>query len=303
MRAFVHSLPPELQATILVLLALVAGFSVYRLWQLLDNIAWIRAAATARARSASQGYVELFGQAQTIPGPPIIAPLSRRDCLWYEFVSAGFARDVFTLIPHEAGRSDAIFHLEDRSGRCIIDPDGAQVIAAHRDTWFGDTQRPEMRSFGWKLEWMGWLYRRMQYREQRIEAGDQLYVLGEFESLHEDRHDTLKTETSSILAAWKKNPMRMRQIDRNSDGQIDADEWEAAREEALKHAALKLHAEGDMQSLNILRKPKNPRQPFIIAAFAEDTLLQRLHWQVIRHALLFITTVSVITMLMVSQLS
>ncbi len=300
MRTFVHSLPPELQAATLVLLGLAGAFGLYQTWRLLDNIAWIRAAATARARSASQGYVELSGQAQSIPGPPIIAPLSRRDCLWYEFVTSGFARDVFSLIPREHGCSDSIFHLEDRSGRCIIDPDGAQVFAEHRETWFGDTQRPEMRSFGWKLEWMGWLHRRMQYREQRIEAGDRLYVLGEFESLHEDNHNTLTSETSVILAAWKTDPMRMRQIDTNGDGHIDADEWEAAREEALNRAALKLHAEGELQPLHILRKPKNPRQPFIIAAFTEDELLRRLGWRVVFHALLFIGAVAAVVLLTAS---
>ncbi|HHQ14976.1 MAG TPA: hypothetical protein ENK16_08085, partial [Chromatiales bacterium] len=174
MLASFQSLPIALQTTILGLTGIVAGFSLFRVWRLLDNMAWIRAAATARTRSASQGYIELSGHAQAIPGPPTVAPLSRRDCLWYEFTTSGFARDVFTLIPRETGHSDAIFHLEDTSGRCIIDPDGARVFAAHRDIWFGDTHRPEMRSFGWKLEWMGWLHRRMQYREQRIEAGDRL---------------------------------------------------------------------------------------------------------------------------------
>ncbi len=255
----------------------------------LEMLSWIQAAASARCRSASQGYVELTGVAREIPGPPIVAPLSRRDCVWYQFQTSGRAHDDSALILRESGRSEALFHLEDQSGRCIIDPDGATVLAPHNETWFGDTRRPTLKSFGWKLEWMGWLSRGMRYHEQRIEAGDRLYVLGEFESLHEDHRSTLEHETAAILAAWKRDPRRMAAIDSNGDGRIDGDEWEAAREAALKQAALKLHAEGDNpQPLHVLRKPRHPHQPYIIAGCDEATLLRRFRQRTFLYAATFI---------------
>ena len=292
-----QSLSPELQSAALVLLALIAVISLYRFWVQLDTLSFMHTAATSKARSASQGYVELSGVAQPLPGPSVVAPLSRKDCLWYEFVASGFASDVFTLIPREKGRSDAIFYLEDESGHCIIDPDGARITAAHRDTWFGDTQRPELKSFGWKLEWMGWLHHRMQYREQRIEPGDQLYVIGEFQSLHEDQQRSHEHEAASILRAWKTDPMRMRQIDSNRNGQIDPEEWEAARKEAFTRAALKIHAEGKSEPINILRKPANSHQPFVIAAHSEARTAQLIQRKAVGSALLFVAAIILITKL------
>ena len=273
--------------------------ALQRFRRALEMLSWIQAAASARCRSASQGYVELTGTARNIPGPPIVAPLSRRDCVWYAFQTSGRAQDDTAPISRESGRSDALFHLEDASGRCIIDPEGATVYPPHDETWFGDTRRPTLRSFGWKLEWMGWLFRGMRYHEQRIEAGDRLYALGEFESLHEDHRNTLEHETAAILAAWKRDPRQMAAIDDNGDGRIDADEWEAAREAALRQAALKLHAEGDTpQPLHLLRKPRNGRQPFIIAGCDEATLLRRMRRRALLHAATFVCATGAVFLLL-----
>jgi hypothetical protein len=273
--------------------------ALQRLHRTLETLSWIQAAASARCRSASQGYVELTGTARNIPGPPIVAPLSRRDCVWYAYQSRGQARDDDGLIWRESGRSDALFHLEDASGRCIIDPDGATIYAPHDETWFGDTRRPTLPSFGWKLEWMGWLFRGMYYHERRIEAGDRLYALGVFESLHEAHRNTLEHETAAILAAWKRDPRRMTAIDSNGDGRVDSDEWEAAREAALRQAALKLHAEGDSpQPLHLLRKPRNRRQPFIIAGCDEATLRRRLRLRAMLHAGTFVCATGAVFLLL-----
>ena len=282
-----QALPPAAQWLLLGIVAALTLLALRLFWRSLDQLVWVRVAARARARSASQGLVELSGHARAIPGPPIVAPLSRRDCVWYAFQSSGIAADDGYRHVRESGRSDAIFHLEDASGRCIVDPDGATVLAPRSETWFGDTRRPTIRSFGWKLEWLGML-RGMRYHEQRIEAGDRLYVLGEFESLRDQHHNDLAHETAAILAAWKHDPRRMQQIDSNGDGRIDEQEWETARGEALKRAALKLHAEDRTARLNVLRKPRNPRQPFIIAGFDEATLLHRLGWRAGLFAVLFV---------------
>jgi hypothetical protein len=287
MSALFQSLPAAAQWAVFGVTLLLSLLSLLHFWRNIDALSFMRTAATSRARSASQGYVELSGRAQLLPGPPIVAPLSRKDCIWYEYQTSGFAVDTRTIIPHEKGRSDAIFYLEDASGRCIIDPDGARVIAGHRERWFGDTHRPELKSFGWKLEWMGWLHHRMQYLEQRIEPGDELYVIGEFESLHEDQHTSQRQEAAAILRSWKSDPARMRQIDSNGDGTVDADEWEAARQEAFTRAALKLHAEGHSQPINILRRPANRHQPFIIAAHSEAVVVKRFRRQAIISGLLF----------------
>src|SRR5262245_38354116 len=40
---------------------------------------------TSKVASAAQGYVELFGRAQLLPGTPVTSPLSSTACCWYSF--------------------------------------------------------------------------------------------------------------------------------------------------------------------------------------------------------------------------
>ena len=40
---------------------------------------------TSRVASAAQGYVELYGHAQMLPGEPVVSRLSRRRCCWYSY--------------------------------------------------------------------------------------------------------------------------------------------------------------------------------------------------------------------------
>lgn len=49
-----------------------------RAWRLADT-------PIARIRPAPQGYVELYGRARLLPGPPILAPLSSLPCAWYRY--------------------------------------------------------------------------------------------------------------------------------------------------------------------------------------------------------------------------
>ena len=49
-----------------------------RAWRLADT-------PIARIRPAPQGYIELYGRARLLPGPPILAPLSSLPCAWYRY--------------------------------------------------------------------------------------------------------------------------------------------------------------------------------------------------------------------------
>jgi hypothetical protein len=40
---------------------------------------------TALLRPAAQGYNEFKGKASLLPGEPIIAPLTKLSCIWYEY--------------------------------------------------------------------------------------------------------------------------------------------------------------------------------------------------------------------------
>ena len=99
----------------------------------------IRDTPTSRVRSAAQGYVELDGRGQLAPGVDTRAPLTRLPCTWwtYRIEEAQSSRRSRSWNTIERGTSDSVFWLDDGTGRCLIDPRGAQVFAAEKTVWYG----------------------------------------------------------------------------------------------------------------------------------------------------------------------
>jgi hypothetical protein len=130
--------------------------------------------------------------------------------------------------------SDALFWLIDETGRCVLDPDGAEVIKTGRDVWYGDGGSSRLKGMEHGLpSWLAGLrglsadYR---YTEQRILPGEEIHVLGLFRTVAGiGEAPNTRRELSRLLEDWKKDSRRMALFDRNGDGHIDAGEWEAAR--------------------------------------------------------------------------
>lgn len=185
---------------------------------------------TSKVISAPQGYVELLGRAQALPDQDLISGPAEVPCLWYrcqiarrgetslssrDLVSSLFASVVY--FPEDHQECDNSFQINDGSGSAIIFPHGAEVITEHKQTWYeGDTR----------------------YIEERIMPGDTLYVLGDFSSHHAGQtHFDLLNEVSAQVSIWQADKQNfLRRFDRNGNGVIDADEWEAMHAQALRLA-------------------------------------------------------------------
>jgi len=152
---------------VLLAVAAVGGVQFFRLQRrrrLMEDM------PTARIRSAAQGYVELIGQALP-PDVPLRAPLTGSLCAWYRFRverrkgeggNSGWEVE-------QQGVSDAQFWLDDGSGRCIVDPEGAEVRARDKRTWVGAAPQFVPESPGAAL-WSGDAEHR--YTEELILPGD-----------------------------------------------------------------------------------------------------------------------------------
>ena len=191
---------------------------------------------TARVRSAAQGYVELVGRAQMLDGLPVEAPLSREPVCWYRYAIYGRSGRSERWGKLEGETSEALFALDDGTGRCVIDPDGADVATPHRSVRYGQKRYPEHWDRGGALHALVGNYR---YVEEWIAPGDRLYALGRLRThagitqLDADRERVVR----ETLADFKRDPARARRLfDRNADGVIDATEWEAARRVAAQRA-------------------------------------------------------------------
>ena len=110
----------------------------------------------------------------------------------------------------EQGETDASFLLADSTGRCLVDPAGAEILTNEKESWIEGDYR---------------------YTEWKIPQHNTVYVLGDFRTLsHEPSAYDMDSDISALLGEWKSDHAALlARFDRNHDGTIDLDEWEQAR--------------------------------------------------------------------------
>jgi len=162
--------PRAIMLVVALLLVSGSGAAMYR-----RNLKKLRHASdtpTSKIRSAAQGYAELNGRITLAEGqPPLIAPLSGSACAWwqYEVRFRGFA---------DKKCSTDSFYIDDGTGQCEINPEGAKVIEHTMQEWEGyaslpylppeEEARPDKEHYS--------------YVERLLLPGHELYALGEFKS-------------------------------------------------------------------------------------------------------------------------
>lgn len=268
-------------AVISAVAAFYYGFRFFRLARMVEDV------PTSTVRSAAQGFVELAGHAEQMAGEPIIAPLSGQNCVWFSYTVErreqtflnGRRRTHWRTI--DSGVSEHLFYLNDGSGRCVIDPDGAEVIPSFSRTWSGSRDRPEKWDLssgsGFVLGSLISPVGRYRYHEKRIHAGDPLYALGFFKTVGgDDGTDTEANEVRDLLRRWKKDPEWLRQqFDLDGDGEINPAEWSEARKQAGKEVALSRRRRGHQSELNLLKKPDHGDHHFLLSVIPESKLRWR----------------------------
>jgi hypothetical protein len=263
----------------------IGGF--YFAFHFLRRARIIEDTPTASIRSAHQGYVELAGKAQQMDGEPILAPLTKQPCCWYSYKVERRGDKSWQIT--DQGTSDHLFHLDDGTGQCIIDPDGAKVTAERKDVWHGTSSSPiphidNKLPSSWKLllklgqpaysSSLGSSYR---YSETRIHDGDQLYGIGLFKTLDEVDHIQQRSEiTRELLREWKQDKSSLLfEFDRNRDGKIDQQEWDRVRQKA-ENQAMSEHQELIQGSiLHTMSDTGSRSHPFLLSTLEEFDLVRR----------------------------
>jgi E3 ubiquitin ligase len=238
---------------------------------------------TSRVRSAAQGYVELAGHGQLSPGSKNKAPLSDIPCVWWrykvEHKGSLFARSRswHTVM---AATSTAPFLLDDGTGQCEVDPEGAQVYPHGSDVWYGHEEWPSRRLPGTQgpLHWLwgpllGGPYR---YSEQRLEAEGRVVAVGLFRSRDATHGSEAETALAALLHMWKCDQRTLLQrFDTDGDGVLSADEWDGARAAAREQVTADLAAKPQVAVLSRLVKPADGR-PFLISGSDPTELVRGL---------------------------
>lgn len=270
------------------MLAGLAAAALYSLWYSLK--AWrenrlVDDTPASRVRSAAQGYVELSGRAKCPPSSNIKGPLTHLECTWWRYEierssSSGRGREWTTI---DSGTSELPFILDDGTGQCLVDPDGAQVFGSTKTVWYGSTEWPEVRipsgqGFFEKLAEALIPKGPYRYTEQRLQLQDPICALGSYRSTGAAAAEDPEVAAAALLHDWKRDQRTLlARFDADHDGVLDAGEWEAARSAAQRQASMTVMTkpQPETPSMCVLSKPADGRA-FILSASDGGSLARRL---------------------------
>ncbi len=248
---------------------LLVAFYAFRRFRFIDGT------ATSKIRSAAQGLVELKGLAEFMPGDQQVSPFSERRCVWYrctiEKKKRSGKHNHWVNVSDQ--QSDSLFHLEDETGRCVIDPDNAHIIPEIDRTWYGSGLDAQFAAPQKTTRFA--ISGRYRFRERLISPATELYALGEFRSFHSNpSEENISSRVEEKVRTWKLQPQRyLSDFDLDADNKINKDEWGAVRAAARIEVMADINREHQVQ--HVLSKPKNRREPYILSAVEEQSLIAR----------------------------
>lgn len=221
---------------------------------------------TSTISAAAQGHVELSGRALPLNERCLGAPPNQAPCLWYRFrIEIREGNDWKTEF---SGESTDTFLVDDGTGLCTIEPEGAEILPFRTKSWRQGNRR---------------------YTQSLIIPGESLYLLGAFRtwggaSFTLDAH----RDTGELLALWKEDmPALLQRHDRNGDGSLDQEEWEQVRSAARHEVRHRHQALRTTPEIHYLGKPDDGR-PFLISSLPPEKVVRRFRLWAVAHLTIFL---------------
>lgn len=181
---------------------------------------------TSRIRSLAMGLVEVHGRA--IRRYALVAPMTQGACVWYRLRKYRRDSNNRWQLTSQSDSSHVPFILDDGSGRVVVDPAGATIKVRTEQTGYpGESALIGAAVEGGPDE---------KWVEELIYEGTSLYVLG-YARPARGTGPGLRERTVEVLRRLKLDPQALRRYDSDGDGRLDADEWQAARDDAEQLAA------------------------------------------------------------------
>lgn len=261
---------------IISLFALVSFFACWIHWR---RALRIDSTPTSKLRSASQGHVELEGVGYALEGDVIRSPASGDRCLWWEYSVHEQQGGKRGRVRVRADRSDELFGFRDTTGHCLIDPQGAAVHTTFSRSWRGNSphSKPPANSrlqnsksntlFSLNIHGGG----RYHFQETIIPVRSPIYAMGWLQSVRQTSDPvTVSQDVRDTLRAWKQDPQKMAEFDEDGDGQVDAEEWERAQNQARDEAKKRARETAEHMAVDVLKKPPQRGQSFIISTLSQE---------------------------------
>ncbi|MCC7202066.1 MAG: hypothetical protein IT393_05290 [Nitrospirae bacterium] len=230
---------------------------------------------TARVASAPQGYVELTGICRIPAGNSPLGLRAEELALgvghaWFRYRIEERSGNRWKTV--STGRSDQEMVLDDGTGQCFVDPEGAEIVTAHKRAWYQGDYR---------------------YTEWFILPNDKLYAIGEFKTTGGAGSEPVTdADMRLLLTDWKRDPSALlARFDRNNDKQIDVVEWEDARQ-AARTALEEQHCEDEAQpSVHTMSRPQDGRM-YLISNLEPGKLAGRYRLWAWFHLTIFVSGVA-----------
>lgn len=248
-------------------LVLIAALSLYGWIYNLRRGRAIADIAPSSINSAAQGYVELNGRSSVHADNMVVSPLSGTRCVWFRYIVSEKVGDNWQVMSE--GISPYTIQIDDGTGTCQVDADGAEVIGAtRRVSYDGSCKNEELILYG----------------------GSNLYVLGEFSTIGGAASAlNLKEDVGDLLASWKQDKAQLfRRFDLDKDGEIDLREWELARREAVKQVQQQHREIRATSGTHIMRAPRD-KKLYLISTLSPQKLRGRfMLWAMFHLLVLFV---------------
>ena len=232
----------------------MAVVSLFAWYSTLYRLRAISGTPTSRIGSAAQGYVELVGHGE-VHVAPILSRYSNLPCLWCRYKLERRHSNNKGWNTEEQGENCAPFIINDGTGKCVVDPQGAEILTRHKDSW----TKGEYRYTEWKL----------------LDI-DFIYTIGEFKTVGGSNTTLTQDElVKQVLSEWKmNNDDLLKRFDLNNNGVLDMQEWMLARSAAKREAENRLNEALAVPDTNFMLQPHDGRL-FLISNLDQDKLALR----------------------------
>jgi hypothetical protein len=235
-------------------LGAMAFISLFAWYSALHRLRMVSGTPTSRIASAAQGYVELIGSGEP-HGNPVMSRYSMLPCLWCRHRLEKRNGDNKGWHTVESGETSAPFEIDDGTGRCVVDPEQAEILTRHKDSWTtGD----------------------LRYSEWKLLDIDDIYTLGEFKTVGGSTLSTTHEDlVKDVLSEWKiDNANLMKRFDLDNNGALDMREWGLARSAAKREAEKRLNELRAQPDTHFMLKPRDGRL-FLISNLDHEKLAWR----------------------------
>lgn len=236
-----------------IALIAVVFWALYAWWYCEHRRRAIANTPKVKVRAAPQGYVRLSGSAAAWDQLQY-SPSSGLPCVWFRQQIEKRESGAHQFRHVETRESEACFLLIDNKEEVVLDPSQAEFDVTEKEV----TTRGDYRTTEWLI------------RERQI-----IFAMGEFRTRRSDEGLNLRHDLAYRLADWKTDKTELlRRFDHDRNGQIDLQEWEAARAAAHQEVASEHRALSTAAPTHFLEKPTD-RRPFMIATRDPASILWR----------------------------